>query len=207
MRFKAFLAVMAAALVLPGCASMSGSECELSDWRGIGFEDGSRGQSTEIVAKRRKACAKHGVAIDHAAYMEGRAEGLRVYCQPQTGFNLGAGGGVYRGICPADLEPAFGDAYNAGRRLHDLQSDVNATVAAINTRRYQLEQAAEDMKSKEAAVVRSDTPAEERVVLLSEIRELAEREGQLEAEIVELERERVREEARLEDYRATLYYD
>ena len=53
---------------LSGCASMSSEECANSDWHSIGYEDGSRGYTTEKFSGRRKACAKHGVTADFQAY-------------------------------------------------------------------------------------------------------------------------------------------
>jgi uncharacterized protein YceK len=50
--------------VLSGCASMSSEECANSDWVAIGYEDGSRGYTTDQFGNRRKACAKHGVTAD-----------------------------------------------------------------------------------------------------------------------------------------------
>ena len=68
------LAVISAGL--SGCATMSGDECMTSDWSAIGYEDGSRGYTTERLTKHRKACAKHGVTLDFTAYQDGRDQGL-----------------------------------------------------------------------------------------------------------------------------------
>ena len=54
---------------LGGCASMSSEECENSDWRAVGYEDGSNGYSTDRFGGRRKACAKHGITADFQAYL------------------------------------------------------------------------------------------------------------------------------------------
>ncbi len=87
------------ALSLSGCASMSGDECMTSDWSAIGYEDGSRGYTTDRMSKHRKACAKHGVTPDFTAYQSGRDQGLVEYCQPSRGFNVGSNGGSYQGVC------------------------------------------------------------------------------------------------------------
>ena len=67
------------ALVMSGCASMSGDECMATDWSAVGFEDGARGYTTERFAKHRKACAKHGITADFNAYQNGREQGLVEY--------------------------------------------------------------------------------------------------------------------------------
>jgi hypothetical protein len=41
---------------------MSADECAVSDWRAIGFEDGSQGYTSDRLGDHRKACAKHGMA-------------------------------------------------------------------------------------------------------------------------------------------------
>ena len=43
------------AIGLGGCATMSGDECATSDWTAIGYEDGSRGYTTERFGKHSKA--------------------------------------------------------------------------------------------------------------------------------------------------------
>ncbi len=206
MRRLTMIGLTCAAIALQGCATMNESECLLSDWRAIGYEDGSRGAAPDYVANHRKACAKHGVALDMDSYRQGWSEGLRVYCQPQNGFNVGSRGASYNGTCPSDLEPAFAEAYQAGRHLHQLQSGVRSAESRIQARRNALAKASDERKAAEAELIADDTEAMRRIVLLNEIRELAEQQGKLETEIVELEREKAVSEERLESYRASLYY-
>ena len=63
-------------LALGGCATMSSDECAMSDWTAVGYEDGSRGYTTERFSSHRKACAKHGITADFTAYQSGRNQGL-----------------------------------------------------------------------------------------------------------------------------------
>ena len=42
-----------ATLALGGCASMNGDQCLTSDWKAIGFEDGSRGYSASRLGNHR----------------------------------------------------------------------------------------------------------------------------------------------------------
>lgn len=44
------------------------------------------------------------------------AEGVRAFCVPETGKQLGASGGAYNTICPADLEAPFKSAYSKARK-------------------------------------------------------------------------------------------
>ena len=108
---------------LSGCASMSSDECTNSNWRAVGYEDGSRGYTSDRFSNHRKACAKHGVTADFQAYQDGRNQGLVEFCQPGRGFNVGASGGRYNGVCAADLEPRFLEAYRIGYQLYSLRAN------------------------------------------------------------------------------------
>lgn len=55
-----------------------------------------------------------------SAYERGRETGLREFCRPASGFKFGAGGSRYAGVCPADLEDEFLDAYASGHHLYEL---------------------------------------------------------------------------------------
>ena len=121
---------------LSGCASMSSDECVASDWSAIGYEDGSRGYTTDRFGQHRQACAKHGITADFSAYQSGRDQGLVEFCQPHRGFSVGANGGSYNGVCSVNLEADFVDAYNAGHQLYTLRSNVNRANSAIHSKAF-----------------------------------------------------------------------
>lgn len=193
-----------AALALSGCAGMSADECVTGDWYAIGYEDGSRGYTADQLGNRRKACAKHGVTPDFQAYQDGRSEGLKEFCQPQRGFNLGAGGGRYSGVCPVHLEPGFLDAYRNGSELHALRSNVNAANYAINAKQNELDDIHGTIRAKEAELIADDTSIQDRIVIISDLKDLNERTGQLEAEIIGLVEERAHHEQQLAEYEQVL---
>ena len=195
---------LVALLALSGCAGMSADECALSDWRTIGFEDGSMGYTADRVGSHRKACAKHGVAPDFDAYQSGWREGVRQFCQPSRGFNVGASGARYNGICPSDMEPEFVDAYNSGHRLYNLRASVNQATNQINARKASLERKEDRIRAVEAELIARETTAENRVLLLVELKELSEETGQIEAEIVSLVEERAVAEQQLSEYEAII---
>ncbi|MFT6389617.1 MAG: hypothetical protein ACJAUP_003010 [Cellvibrionaceae bacterium] len=68
---------------------MNKNECLTAGWRAIGYEDGSRGLSTDRFGKHRKACLKHAITADFDAYRSGHQQGVRSYCKTETGYNLG----------------------------------------------------------------------------------------------------------------------
>ena len=194
----------AALLALGGCSSMSENECVTGDWYAIGYEDGSRGYTADQLGVRRRACAKHGVAPDFRIYQQGRAEGLQEFCQPQRGFNVGVDGGRYFGVCPADLEPDFIEAYRTGAQLHTLRSNVNAANHQISARENALNNIQNSIRSKEARLIASDTSIQERVLLIADLKTLNERTGELEAEIEALIQDRAVHEQELMAYEEVL---
>ena len=191
-------------LGLSGCASMSGDECATSDWQMIGFEDGSRGYSAERLGDHRKACAKHGITPDLQAYRAGREEGLLEFCQPARGFNFGTRGGHYNGVCSAEMEGEFLDAYRAGYHLYELQARVNSANYQINVKQNELDRIEDQTREKEALLISEETTTEDRVRLLADLKDLSERTGQLETEIAVLIDDRARHEEKLADYHATV---
>jgi len=202
-RFAGILSVIAM-FALSGCASMSGDECLTSDWRAIGYEDGSQGYASSRLGQHRKACAKHGVTPDFQAYQSGRDDGLKEYCQPQRGYNLGVGGGRYNGVCPSHLEPGFLDAYRTGAQLYTLRSNVNNANYQISAKQRELDSLDESVRAKEAALIANETTVQDRVLILADLKDMSERRGQLEAEILALVEDRVLYEQELANYEAML---
>lgn len=187
-------------LVLSGCATMSGDECMTSDWHAIGYEDGLQGYTADRIGKHRKACAKHGVTPDLNAYTAGRDQGLSQYCQPSRGFRVGSNGGSYNGVCVAHYEEDFVDAYNVGYQLYVLRSNVNRASSAIASKEREIERIEGYIDDKELALISDETSAEQRVLLLSDLKELSERKGELEEEIRNLYDDRARYRVDLENY-------
>jgi len=189
------------ALAATGCATMSEDECRLADWRTIGYEDGAAGAPASAIGSRREACAEHGVVPDLAAYRAGREEGLREFCQPRNAYNLGARGAQYAGVCPADLEPAFAEAYDRGRELHGYTSRVARADSAVATKKREIAALEDQLGDSEALLISEDATKEERAQALLDIKSYAEKKGRLESELVQLERERALAAQDLEDYR------
>jgi flagellar biosynthesis chaperone FliJ len=72
------------------------------------------------------------------------AEGVRGYCTPETGKQLGASGKEYNAICPADLETNFKAAYSKARRgyleglIPGLQQQIQQKQNQISSAKSQL---------------------------------------------------------------------
>lgn len=194
------LGMIFVAAVLSGCAGMSSEECLATDWSAIGYEDGARGYTSDHFSKHRKACAKHGVAADFSDYQAGRAQGLNEYCQPGRGFSVGVNGGQYYGVCSATQEGAFLDAYNTGHHLYALRSAVNHANSSINSKKYELDRIEDQIIAHGAEIVATDTTQERRIFLLADLKDLAVRTGELEAEIEELYQVRAEAQAELDNF-------
>lgn len=189
---------------LSGCATMSGDECVTSDWTTIGYEDGVRGHTADRIGQHRKACAKHGVTPDFAAYQSGRDLGLVEYCQPSRGFSVGSSGGRYNGVCSVNLEGDFLDAYNAGYHLYTLKANVNRENSAIHSKEHELERLHASIHEQELALISDEATSEERIASLLNLKEFAERTGRLDAEIRQHYQDRARYQVELDHYRTTV---
>lgn len=189
---------------MSGCASMSSDECLASDWTAVGYEDGSRGYTSDRFGQHRKACAKHGITASFSDYQSGREQGLEEYCQPGRGFMVGSNGGGYNGVCSSNLEGDFLDAYNAGHHLYTLRSNVNRATSDINSKEYELDRIEENIARNALAMVSIDTTNEERVLLLVDLKNMSERTGQLQAEIRQLRDYRARSQVELDNYQVML---
>ena len=197
--------LVALALVgLGGCASMNADECATSDWSAIGYEDGSRGYTADRFGNHRKACAKHGITPDFQAYQNGRDQGLEDFCKPGRAFNFGANGGRYNGVCAADMEAEFLDAYRAGNRLYTLRANVSAANSQLYAREAELDNTEKRILEAELLLINGETTTDERIALLVELKDLSERTGQLESEIRQLIADRARFEQDLQHYEQTV---
>lgn len=172
---------------LQGCASLSQDECRSADWYSIGYEDGLRGHTPIRISDHRKACASHGVAPDLTRYNDGRKAGLLWYCEPRNGFRLGVKGQAYAGACPDQAEPAFLDAWSAGKAIHESEYQVRRLDKILAVNQEQLDSLAHDRHLTEAELVQRGTTWQRRAELLLELHELEENRAMVENEISEIE--------------------
>lgn len=112
------LGLLVISLGLVGCASISKDSCIAGNWYEIGLRDGANGFSAERRFEHEKACDKHGVPVQVQVdeYLKGREAGVRLYCTPENGYQLGLQIDYYRDVCPADMKSSFQRAYQLGRQ-------------------------------------------------------------------------------------------
>ncbi len=128
---------------LGACAVMSKKQCLSADWQRVGYSvgaDGNRALDT-AVQERQKACGKHGVVLDRAAFTQGHNIGIDYFCDPYNAVEHGVKG-RYRVIrdqvCPERDYPGFAENFDAGYRQYELNQDVynaHAHVSRLESKR------------------------------------------------------------------------
>jgi hypothetical protein len=162
-------------VVFSGCATLGKDECLNADWRTIGYEDGAQGYLASRISSHRKDCAKHGITPDFYRYEEGRLEGLREYCTPQKGYNLGKSGRQYNSVCPGDLESVFLKGYYHGKSVHDAQMVIKSQQVDLNKMHEELRTIEKDLHDYEEELVHDDIGPRRRKKLLEEFKILTEK--------------------------------
>jgi hypothetical protein len=206
MRLPIGVLVLLLVSTLGGCAGMSEQACLVTDWRSVGFEDGVAGRSPGSIASYRQSCSKYGVTPNLDQYLAGHGEGVRSYCGTGNGFEVGRRGQRYFGVCPADLEPDFLDAYNQGHRLYELEAAVRSIDNQIAARYRRLDELKKSLAATSLMIVSDETEAKRRAELLIDAAAMAKEQGTISKEIEALESEKADREAELYDFRQTLAF-
>lgn len=166
MRLMVLSLVGGAGLLLGSCETMTPEECQVADWRAVGYEDGANG--TDRYQGHQKACAKAGVTPNFELYMAGRAQGLRNYCQPQAGFRRALQGASYAGQCPSDLADEYQLAYDDGHRAYQANYALQSAQSRVDSLESDLRDIEHDIDKRERALRDAKTD-EEKKRLRSEI--------------------------------------
>ena len=154
---------------LSGCATLSEEECRVGDWRTIGFEDGSVGKDVRDIGQHREACADYGITVDLDAYRQGHEEGMVVFCQPASGFELGTSGQPFIDSCPEELRSEFYAAFEDGNRVFKLRRDLNYRQQELERSQQLILEMDEETKKLEADLVSGEGSADDRQAWLARI--------------------------------------
>lgn len=195
------LALIICALLSSCSTGMSKDECALANWRQIGFEDGSLGRNLNYIARHRKSCAKAGITPDFDAYKRGHTEGLKQWCNYDNGLRLGEAGGNYEGICPENEEASFLKGYDYGKRLFEARSRVASIRSSLDRAASEITNLEEERVDLGELIIKSDTSDTDRIKSVARITDIGDELTDLELHIVELEKELVRAERRLQQVR------
>lgn len=137
--------IIAATLSLSACASLSKEECLNADWYQIGYQDGTRGNTSGRFNSHVEACAEYAVRPERRPYSQGREQGLLQYCQADNGLQEGLNGRGYANVCPSHLADAFLDKYRQGKRIYELEQEINALERDISSMEYKLKKKADKL--------------------------------------------------------------
>ena len=118
--------------LVSACAGMGPTECQYLDWRVKGEFDGREGAPVEKFEKYQKQCLKHNIMPDQTAWLQGREDGLQLFCVPDVGFAVGRQGKQYHDVCPPYTELAFIRGYRDGLSYYHAESEVNRVRSQIN---------------------------------------------------------------------------
>lgn len=189
-RLRVRLPVAGAAVLLllaQGCATLDRDQCQVADWRLIGYQDGVQGKPAGIIGTYREDCAKHGITPDLTAWQAGRAEGLQEYCTPANAFRIGRTGKGYPTVCPEPATAGMKSAYDDGRAIYLARSEVKDTHNRIHEREHRIESLEKEKDHKLTELVSNGLTREQRVLLLYQIHEIDEEIEELSGEIDTLE--------------------
>lgn len=139
MRILPHLVLLAALILLSGCATLSEGQCRTLSWEQLGRQDGRQGYPTSRLFEHQKACAEYGISIHRDDYFQGRDIGLLDYCTASNGYRQGREGARYHNVCPAKLEPEFLARYRDGEVVHDAANDLKRLEERIDRIEYQLD--------------------------------------------------------------------
>lgn len=109
-------------IIFTSCATLTKEQCATMNWRDLGFRDASQGYSSTRLSQHVNSCSKHGLTIDNTSYSSGYSDGLRLFCTPERGYELGRAGSFVTATCPADLATAFQISYERGKQEREIAS-------------------------------------------------------------------------------------
>lgn len=144
------IALLALAVFLTGCASMSESECRVADWGRVGVVDGSSGAPHNRIADYADDCGKIGIDPDVQAYRQGWDRGIVQYCTPYNGWLAGVEGrSSQSAVCQGQSGyEVFSRYLQAGLQVHATQSRMSRNDDETRRLQRKLEASTNDEEKK-----------------------------------------------------------
>ncbi len=109
------------AFILPGCYKPSehivNQNCKEINWYEQGVKDGQCGVQRSLRTEIEDS-SKYGLLVDAFAYKEGWHRGIRQFCTPCMGMEIGAQGRPCPCFCPPDLAGPFRAAWYQGAKCY-----------------------------------------------------------------------------------------
>lgn len=187
-------------LLLSACGTVTKSECQVGDWRSIGLRDGRDGRSELFFAKNAESCQRFGLSADRDAWLAGRAEGLKDYCTPLSGYANGRAGREYENVCTGRAGQDFLLAYGLGGTVRDAREDARLYEEQADRAERQLREDERELLDLRAELDRAS--AEDRRRIRERISDLELRRFDLLTDRFGAERAAARSRAEAEDVEA-----
>jgi hypothetical protein len=168
---------------LQGCASLPRDECKAADWYDMGYQDGLRGRPGRPAAELNADCGNRDPMSPMAVYAQGHVEGLKRFCDPDRGFELGVTGVPYSGICMTEAKSSFAPAYERGRAIFETQLQVRRLAEILQVNTAEREKLATSVKQKQLQLGALEATSAQAIQLLLEMRDLQDTVAMVETEI------------------------
>jgi ribosomal protein L29 len=179
--------LLVVAATLQGCASPPQEPCRSVDWYGIGYQDGLQGHPPRSVVAEGEACSSSEAMSPLASYTRGRSEGLKRFCQPDNGFELGLTGGPYNGVCGREAEQAFLSAYERGKAIVESELQIRRLGEILQVNVSELEKLSTSLRQKVLELRAQATASQRDPAMLVEVRDLQETVAMVRTEITGIE--------------------
>lgn len=112
-------------LGLTACTDLSKTTCAEGNWQAIGQQDGLRGRDALFVNRHIETCGELGFSVNQALWEEGRQQGLRVFCTPQSQYERGRAGKPFNEICAVEELEQHKAAFDKGRKYFLLTQRID----------------------------------------------------------------------------------
>lgn len=200
-RTARLLAAAGVAIVLPlllsACGTVSKAECQTGDWYAIGVNDGRAGAAPSLFDQHAESCRRYSLPADRTAWTEGRAEGLKAYCTPVSGYANGVAGRAYQNVCTGRAGEEFLTAYGLGSEVKRARSRADSAAAALRRLETEMDRTEREIQERRRELASAE--GEARRALREELDRLEFRRIDLRADRFDAERE-VRAAEREADY-------
>ena len=184
LRAASICAALVLLSALPGCATMSESDCLTADWAVIGEVDGQQGRPLSELNRYRRQCSEYGVVPDSQVYMAAREQGLALFCTTNNGYREGRSGNRNENVCPVANAGDFQTGHDLGRAVFASLNRLRSSSSTISASRNEIDDLNSTIEEEEESLRSDDLSDEEQDRKRDEIASMERRIDELENQIV-----------------------
>jgi vacuolar-type H+-ATPase subunit I/STV1 len=142
--------ILGLAALISSCSAMSPKECQVADWKTVGYQDALSGNDTQI-ADYNQSCAKVNIKPNTQLYMQGYNQGAKVFCTYDNGLTAGKSNQSLSNVCKRpNLEYNFMQGYQKGQKVYAKQQEINTKKQMVDNLNQKIE-AIKNSKAKGSA--------------------------------------------------------